>query len=199
VIYDVDQNFRGVILVRIPRAGVVTVETPTLQDHIPLLTQGRGDARQWRPDAVLGSQATWATEVADSPLADGSTAANHARNLPIPFSFDAVITDTPLIPFGSLGGLPGVRRADAILASLLDVRNSRSFVSLISPTLVLSTAMITKVDQSRGPDDGSAHYVSVTVQEIRTYAIRQLASIDDEAAQNGASRTVGSGSIVWSG
>jgi hypothetical protein len=41
--------------------------------------------------------------------------------------------------------------------------------------------------------------VSVTVQEIRTYAIRQLASIDDEAAQNGASRTVGSGSIVWSG
>jgi hypothetical protein len=198
VIYDLETP-KGVLLIRIPRAGANVRPGLQLSDHIPLLGAGIGDARQWRPDAVLSSQTSWSSEVADSPLADGSSAANHVRRLPTPFTFEAVITDTPLLPLGPQGGLPGVRRADAILASLLDVWASRTFVALISPTLALQTALVTKVDQSRGPDDGSAHYVSITVQEVRTYAIRQLASIDDVASQNGASRVVGGGSVVFGG
>lgn len=205
MIYDLDTRPRGVTLIRIPRAGGRTKPDFQLSDYIPLLTQGRGDARQWRGDAVLGSQANRTSVVAESPLADGSAAANHVRRQPIPFSFDALITDTPLVPLspltgnGGLGGLPGVRRADAILASLNDVWASRSFVALVSPTLVLETAVVTNVVENRTPDDGSAYYVSITVQEIRTFTVRQFASIDDDAAQLGGARTTASGGVVWSG
>lgn len=207
MIFDPTGHPRGVTLIRIPRAGAATGVTNDLQlsDIVPLFGTGKADPRQWKPDGVMGSQTTWSSEVAESPLADGSTAANHVRKNPIRFSFDAIITDTPLMPFtplvgnGPLGGLASVRRADAILASLLDIWASRSFVAMVSPTLVLSTALVTQVDHTRSPEDGSSYLLNITIQEIRTYAIRQIASIDDAAAQLGGARTTSAGGIVFSG
>jgi len=197
MIYDSDTRPKSVTLFRIPFAGASLPPSLSPSDYIPMLTGGFGDARQWRPDGVMSSQASYQTDVAESPLADGSDVANHARRKPVSFTFEAVITDTPLIPFGTLGGLPGQRRADAILASLLDVWKSRSFVAMASPNLAIETALITNVDHARSTDDGSAHFVSVTILEVRTFAIRQLASIDDAAAQLGGARATSSGGVIF--
>ena len=82
------------------------------------------------------------------------------------------------------------------MAGLIDIWTQRSFVALVSPRAVYSTAMITNMSQPVSADDGSAYYVTITVQELRTFAVTRLASIDDAAAQLGAAKTSTGGVVI---
>ena len=198
MIYDIDRIPKSITLLRLNQANGRFVAPSSLSDVVPLLEAGVGEAGKWRPDLTTSQEWAFSRSISQSPLANGTMAANHSRRLPVQLTFEAVITDTPMLPFGGLGGLPGVRRADALWASLQALYESGAFVAVISPVAVLANALIESLALNRSAEDGSAYYVSITITEQQTYELKLLPNIDDQAAQNGAAITT-SGGIVFGG
>lgn len=199
MIYNIDTRPKSITLVRLSSAGGAFLAPTNPADFVPLLQAGAGDARSFRPD--LTTSQTWEERatVHESPLAVGALAANHRQIEPGSVSFDCLITDTPLLPFGALGGLPGVRRADALLAALMEMYRSGDFIAVISPTRVFESALITAMTTPRTAADGSAYQVTIEVRESTTYELTILPSIDDVAGQFGASLPTAGGVVVGAG
>jgi hypothetical protein len=196
MIHDVDNPLKSILLIKLSFAGE-RFKTPTNPaDIVPLVAGGIGDARQWRPDLTTSQGWTWRKDTPKAPISAGALATNHVLRRPVELSYEAVVTDTPLIPFGTLGGLPGIRRADALWASLLGLYNSRAFVAVVAPVAVIETAQITGLTLNRTADDGSAYYISIEISEQRTYSLQLLSNIADVAAQDGAALTAASGVII---
>lgn len=196
MIYDIDRVPKSITLLRLAQAGGRFTAPKNLGDVIPLVSGAVGDSRQWRPDVTTDQSWTFESSLPKAPLASGANPVNHARKMPITLSFSAMVTDTPLIPIGKLGGLPGIRRADALWASLNAIWRSRAFIALISPVVVLETAQIRNISLSRTPEDGRAFFFTIDIEEQQVFSLKLLANIDDAAAQNGGALTKSSGVVI---
>lgn len=198
MIYNIDTRPKSITLMKLDRANGRFTAPSSLADVVPLLDAAVGDSRQWRPDLTTSQGWTFQSTAAQAPLAAGSLATNHIRRNPIRLSYEAVVTDTPMVPFGSLGGLPGVRRADALWAALRAMYESRSFIAVVAPVAILENALIESLQLNRTADDGSAYFISIEIVEQLTFELKLLPNIEDSAAQNGAALT-SSGGIVLGG
>jgi hypothetical protein len=196
MIFDPDRRPRGITLIKLPSAGAKARSQSNLTDTIPLLDAGSADASHWRPDVTDNQNWQFPSTVNGYPLAKGAMAANHKRREATRLTFDAVVVDTPLVPFGQLGGLPGVRRADALLAALYALRDTQDFIAVVSPVRIIPTANVTNIILNRTAEDGAAYFVTLEIEEARVFDLKLVASIDDAAAQLGAATTTAGGVVI---
>lgn len=196
MIYDTDRAIKSILLIKLSVAGGKFKVPSNPADTVPLVSGAVGNATQWRPDVITNQGWTWRKDIATAPLASGASATNHVRRRPVELSYDAMVTDTPMIPIRTVGGVAGVRRADALWASLLAMYSSGDFVAVVSSTAVIETAQIVSLDLQRTADDGSAYFFSIGIAENRTFSLQLLSSIADVAAQAGAALTASSGVLV---
>jgi hypothetical protein len=196
MIYNLDTRPKSITLMKLDRANGRFTAPANLADVVPLLDAAVGDSRQWRPDLTTAQGWTFQSVAAQAPLAYGSLATNHIRRNPIRLSYEAVVTDTPMVPYGSLRGTPGLRRADALWAALRAMYESRSFIAVVAPVAIIENAMIESLQLNRTADDGSAYFISIEIVEQLTFELKLLPNIEDSAAQNGAALTASGGLII---
>lgn len=196
MIYNTDRRPKGITLFKLQKATTGFKAPENLGDVVPLMDAASGDAKQWRPDLTTSQSWTFNSSIPQAPLASGVSASNHIRRNPIRLTYEAMVTDTPLVPFGTLGGLPGIRRADALWASLRAMYESRSFVAVIAPVAVIQVALIENLTLNRTADDGSAYFFSIDVVEQRIFELQLLPNIEDERAKLGAALTTSGGIVI---
>jgi hypothetical protein len=196
MIFNTDVRPKSVTLMRLGQANGRFIPPSNLADVVPLLDAAVADARQWRPDLTTGQTWTFSASVPKSPLASGATATNHVRRQPVTLSFEAMVTNTPMVPFGGIRGAGGIRRADALWAALRAMYESRTFVAVVAPVAIIENALIENLVLTRTPEDGSAYFFSIDIVEQQTYELRLLPNIEDAQAQNGAALTQSGGLIL---
>ena len=115
MIFDFSR-IKGVVLIRLPSTKAGQAPALRAQDVMPLMTLGSTDASQWRPDGAMAQNSERSTSVAQAPLASGTQMANHARTNPRRETFDAILTDTPILPTTLALAAVGLHRADSLIA-----------------------------------------------------------------------------------
>jgi hypothetical protein len=137
-----------------------------------------------------------------SPIASGAVATNHTRKSPRTMQFECLVTDTPLVPTSIGAALAGVtasgsvRRSESILAGLMELRDSRAFVAVLSNMVIFETARISNITVPRAPNDGGSYRIQISLEEVQTFQLEILASVDDIPARLGASGARSGGVVV---
>ena len=118
---------------------------------------GSGDT--WDFDIVTGEGHQHDAEWPTSPVEDGADVSDHCHLSPEELTLDGLVTDD-----NEEGDLD---RAKAAYEALLDIRNARELVTVVTDLRVYESMGILSVSTSVGKDTGKAVNPSVTLRQIR--------------------------------
>lgn len=180
------------------RFGVLPVE-PIMTDLVPGVTPWRGTLDHLSQDTVTASyevtrHALWPLDIA-----------SNIRRAPRIATVTGIITNAPLVPANPFGAptptlpappMPQAVRGDVARADMLQqLADARRLVMLVTPTYVLTPAVVTSISRSWTPDDGYSVQVAITVEEVRVVSpmFGELTGTDGADLDCGAAGTSGGG------
>lgn len=198
---------KGVALLKVPERGERASFQPRAADFVPIYNQSQANDSIWQADAVISEYWTRNAVGPSAPLPDGSRTTYHVQREPRSLAFTGVLSDYPFLPSGVPAILPSsaplvaanatrVRRSTAAFATLQAWYDERTMVAAIGPFEALELAYISSLTVPRSADDGMGIIFEITLDEVRTYDIESVDSIDRDAVKLGAMTALSGGFVV---
>lgn len=198
---------KGVALIKVPERGERASFQPRAADFVPIYNQSRANDNIWQADAVISEYWTRNAVGPSAPLPDGSRTTYHVQREPRSLAFTGVLSDYPFLPSGLPAIFPStsplvhdgasrVRRSTATFATLQAWYEERTLVAAIGPFEVIELAFISSLTVPRSADDGMGIIFEITIDEIRTYDLESVGSIDRDAVKLGAMTQLSGGFVV---
>lgn len=198
---------KGVALLKVPERGERASFQPRAADFVPIYNQSQANDSIWQADAVISEYWTRNAVGPSAPLPDGSRTTYHVQREPRSLAFTGVLSDYPFLPSGVPAILPSsaplvaanatrVRRSTAAFATLQAWYDERTLVAAIGPFEALELAYISSLTVPRSADDGMGIIFEITLDEVRTYDIESVDSIDRDAVKLGAMTALSGGFVV---
>jgi hypothetical protein len=134
-------------------------------------------------DATIATGLSFPSTVTEHAIEDGSTIADHVRNNPDVVTVTGFVTNTPAVLAG-VGADDGLARG--ALDSLLEMRDNKEIVQIVTDVKLFTDMMMTSLDVPRDAANANSLNFTAVFQEVRKVATEVTQFPEDDTARRAA-------------